>query len=128
MKSFIAVTILTIIVNALCIWDVWHTEKVFKHMNSESSAIHQALLVEDITDPALATRINELDKYWTKKMDILCVSISRKDLQPVSDHIQFLKSCVSNDDQDTAVTYSLLLKYNVEGLKEISGFSLINIL
>ncbi len=128
MKSFVAVTLLTILVNALCIWDVWHTEKVFKHMNTESSAIHEALLVEDITNPKLATRIEELDKYWTKKMDILCISISRKDLQPVSDHIQFLKSSVENDDQETAVTYSLLLKYNVEGLKEISGFSLINIL
>jgi len=128
MKSFIAVTILTIVVNALCIWDVWHTEKVFKHMNKESAAIHQALLVEDITDPELATRIDNLDKYWTKKMDILCISISRKDLQPVSDHIQFLKSSIDNDDQETAVTYSLLLKYNVEGLKEISGFSFVNIL
>lgn len=128
MKNFIAITILTILVNALCIWDVWNTEKIFKHMNRESSAIHEALLVEDITDPQLASRIEELDKYWTKKMDVLCISISRKDLQPVSDHIQFLKSSISNNDQETAVTYSLLLKYNVEGLKEISGFSLINIL
>ena len=128
MKSFIAVTILTLIVNALCVWDVWHTEKVFKHMNDESSAIHQLLLTEDITDPTLAERINAIDKYWTKKMDLLCISISRKDLQPVSDHIQFLKSSISNNDQETAVTYSLLLKYNVEGLKEISGFSLVNIL
>ena len=128
MKSFIAVTVLTIIVNALCIWDVLHTQKVFKHMNNESSAIHQLLLGEDITNPALADRINDLDKYWTKKMDILCISISRKDLQPVSDHIQFLKSSISNDDQETAVTYSLLLKYNVEGLEEVSGFSLVNIL
>lgn len=128
MKSFIAVTILTIIVNALCIWDVWHTQKVFNHMNNESNAIHQLLLSEDITTPALAERINNIDKYWTKKMDLLCISVSRKDLQPVSDHIQFLKSSISNNDQETAVTYSLLLKYNVEGLKEISGFSLVNIL
>jgi len=128
MKSFIAVTILTIAVNILCIWDVWHTEKVFKYMNKESTAIQNSLLVEDITSPNLAKRIEELDKYWTKKMDILCISISRKDLQPVSDHIQFLKSSIDNDDQETAVTYSLLLKYNVEGLKEISGFSFVNIL
>ena len=128
MKSFIAVTILTIAVNALCIWDVWHTNKVFKHMNRESNAIHYELLKEDVTSPDLAERITALDKYWTKKMDILCISISRKYLQPVSDHLQFLKSSIDNDDQETAVTYSLLLKYNVEGLKEISGFSFVNIL
>ena len=128
MKSFIAVTILTIIVNALCIWDIWHTQKVFDHMSNESSAIHQLLLENDITDPSLVERINNIDEYWTKKMDVLCISISRKDLQPVSDHIQFLKSSISNNDQETAITYSLLLKYNVEGLQEISGFSLVNIL
>ena len=128
MKSFIAVTILTIAVNALCIWDVWHTEKVFKHMNKESNAIHYSLLEDEVTSPELAARIVELDKYWTKKMDILCISISRKDLQPISDHLQFLKSSIDNNDQETAVTYSLLLKYNVEGLKEISGFSFVNIL
>ena len=126
MKSFIAVTILTIAVNALCIWDVWHTKQVFKHMNKESSAIHYELLNNDITSPELANRITELDKYWTKKMDILCISISRKDLQPVSDHLQFLKSSI--DNHETAITYPLLLKYNVEGLKEISGFSFVNIL
>lgn len=128
MKNIIAVTILTIVVNALCLWDVINTKNIFKYMQQESSAIHQSLLVEDITDPSLASRIENLDKYWTKKMDILCISISRKDLQPISDHIQFLKSSIDNDDQETAVTYSLLLKYNVEGLKEISGFSLVNIL
>ena len=71
MKSFIAVTILTIAVNALCIWDVWHNNKVFKHMNRESNAIHYELLKEDVTSPDLAERITALDKYWTKKMDIL---------------------------------------------------------
>ena len=128
MKSFIAVTILTIIVNGLCFWDIWNTEKVFKYMNSESSAIHYQLLESDVTSPEIAQRIVNLDKYWTKKMDILCISISRKDLQPISDHLQFLKSSIHNNDQETAITYSLLLKYNVEGLKEISGFSLVNIL
>lgn len=128
MKSFIAVTVLTLIVNALCFWDIWYTQKVFKYMNNESSTIHQLLLAEDICDSVLIERINNIDKYWTKKMDVLCISISRKDLQPVSDHIQFLKSSISNNDQETAITYSLLLKYNVEGLKEISGFSLVNIL
>jgi hypothetical protein len=128
MKSFIAVTILTIAVNALCLWDIFYTKQVFKYMNNESSAIHQALLVEEITDPQLTKRIEDLNKYWIKKMDILCISISRKDLQPISDHLQFLKSSISNNDQETAVTYSLLLKYNVEGLKEISGFSFVNIL
>ncbi len=128
MKSFIAVTILTIAVNALCIWDIFNTKKVFKHMSRESDAIYLSLLEEDVTNPQLAKRIYSLDKYWTKHMDILSISISRKDLQPISDYLQFLKSSVSNDDQETAVTYSLLLQYNIDGLEEVTGFHPINIL
>lgn len=128
MKNIIAVTILTILVNALCIWDIVYTKNVFSYMLDRSSAIHEQLLSEEITDQQVSASISALDKYWTKKMDVLCISISRKDLQPISDHLQFLKSSVDNNDQETAITYSLLLKYNVEGLKEISGFSLVNIL
>lgn len=128
MKNIIAVTILTILVNALCIWDIVYAKNVFSYMLDQSSAIHEQLLSEEITDQQVSASISALDKYWTKKMDVLCISISRKDLQPISDHLQFLKSSVDNNDQETAITYSLLLKYNVEGLKEISGFSLVNIL
>ena len=128
MKSFIAVTILTLAVNALCIWDIMYTKNTFKYMSKQSSALYQTLLTEDVTNPAVTKQIYSLDKYWTKHMDILCISISRKDLQPISDYLQFLTSSVNNNDQETAITYSLLLEYNVDGLEEISGFKLINIL
>ena len=61
-------------------------------------------------------------------MDALAISISRKDLQPVSDQLQFLDASITNDDQESAITYSLLLKYNIEGLKEVTSLSLVNIL
>ena len=128
MKNIIAVTILTIAVNALCVWDIFYTKQVFSYMLKQSSAIHETLLTEQINSEEVSSNIINLDKYWTKRMDVLCISISRKDLQPISDHLQFLKSSITNNDQESAITYSLLLKYNVEGLKEISGFSLVNIL
>lgn len=128
MKNIIAVTILTIAVNALCIWDIFYTKQVFSYMLKQSSAIHETLLTKPIDSEEVGLNIINLDEYWTKRMDVLCVSISRKDLQPISDHLQFLKSSITNNDQESAITYSLLLRYNIEGLKEISGFSFVNIL
>jgi len=128
MKQLIAIIILNILVNVLCIWDFSYTNKVFDHMKKESNEIYNSLLVEDVDDEFLSNKILNLKKYWTKKMDILAISISRKDLQPISDHLQFLDSSITNKDQETAVTYSLLLKYNIEGLEEITDFNLINIL
>lgn len=128
MKSFIAILILTIAVNLLCIYDIFYTKNVFKYMTNQSEAIYTSLNTTPITNKNLSAKIYSLDKYWTKRMDILSISISRKDLQPISDYLQFLKSSVTNNDQETAVTYSLLLYYNLQGLEEITGVHLINVL
>ena len=61
-------------------------------------------------------------------MDTLSISISRKDMQPISDYLQYLCSSIKNDSQEEAITYSRLLNYNVLGLKETLGLSWVNLL
>lgn len=128
MKQFVAITILSIIVNVLCIWDFFFTKDVFKHMKSQSSEIYYSLLDTPVTDKDLSNQILDLKDYWTDKMNTLVISISRKDLQPISDQLQFLDSAITNNDQESAITYALLLKYNIEGLHEMSGVSFVNLL
>lgn len=128
MKQIIAITILSILVNALCLWDLIYTNKVFSHMQKESNEIYSNLLTTPVTDKEVSSQILELKDYWTKHMDALAVSISRKDLQPISDQLQFLDASITNDDQESAITYSLLLKYNIEGLNEVISLSFVNIL
>ena len=128
MKQFISILIITIIVNVLCIWDLIFTHDVFKTMKTESDQIYEALLSTPITDENVSGKIIDLEKYWTDKLNVLVVSISRKDLQPISDYLNYLDSAITNNDQDSAVTYALHLKYNLEGLHETVGFSLSNLL
>ena len=97
-------------------------------MKTESDQIYEALLSTPITDENVSGKIIDLKKYWTDKMNVLVVSISRKDLQPISDYLNYLDSAITNNDQDSAVTYALHLKYNLEGLHETVGFSLSNLL
>ena len=127
MKQFFSILIITIIVNALCIWDLCFTQDVFKTMKKESDQIYEALLTTPISDRDVGKKIIELKEYWTDKMNVLVVSISRKDLQPISDYLNYLDSAITNNDQDSAVTYALHLKYNVEGLHETVGFSFSNL-
>lgn len=128
MKQFISILIITIIVNILCVWDLCFTQDVFKYMKSESEEIYEAVLTTPITDEKVSSKILELKDYWTDKMNVLVISISRKDLQPVSDQLNFLDSAITNNDQESAITYALHLKYNLEGLHETVGFSLSNLL
>ena len=120
--------ILLLSVTGLCIWDGIYTTKVFDKLSIESEVIYNKLLSTSIEDEELKNSIVELNDYWTKKMDTLCISISRKDLQPVSDYLQYLYTATINANQEDAITYSRLLYYNAVGLKETTGINVINLL
>ena len=128
MKLGISMIILLSAIIGLCIWDTIYTNKIFANLENKSDAIVEKLKYTDITDKALQNQILDLNNYWTEKMDTLCISISRKDLQPVSDYLQYLYSSIINESQEDAITYSRLLNYNIIGLREITGFSCINLL
>lgn len=128
MKTWIPILILFLAVAGLCIWDGIYTSKIFKTMQKESDEIFLALSSTSIEDENLQTQIFDLNSYWTKKMDLLCISLSRKDLQPISDYLQYLCSACQNESQEDAITYSRLLNYNIKGLGETSLVSWINLL
>ena len=111
--------VLLLSVVGLCIWDSIHTEQVFNKMQTEADAIYTKVLTTEISNEDLANQIQDLDIYWTKKMDTLCISISRKDLQPVSDYLQYLCASIKNESQEDAITYSRLLNYNIIALVNI---------
>ena len=119
--------ILIIAVTIFIVWEGVNTHQVMNELTSQSEAIYSELqsgeLNEDITN-----KIIKLENYWTKKMDTLAISISKKDLQPVSDYLQYLVSAVKNDSVEDALTYARLLDYNVAGLKEANGISWMNLL
>ena len=128
MKLWIPMLILALAVSGLCVWDSVHTNKIFNTLEQKSDYIYSALNTSDISNKEIQTEILNLNDYWTKKMDTLCISISRKDLQPVSDYLQYLCASIKNQNNEDAITYSRLLNYNIVGLKEISGITFINLL
>ena len=128
MKLWIPMLILLLAVSSLCVWDTIHTSHVFSVLEEKSESINATLQTTEISDPKLQEEIIYLNDFWTKKMDILSISISRKDLQPVSDYLQYLCASITNNSQEDAITYSRLLNYNIIGLKECSCISLINLL
>lgn len=128
MKIWISMIILFLAVTGLCLWDGIHTSKVFEKLQYESHKIYAAIIEDDISNESIQKEIFELNKFWTKKMDMLSISISRKDLQPVSDYLQYLHSACINNNQEDAITYSRLLKYNIDGLQESNCLSFTNLL
>lgn len=128
MRIWIPMLILFLSVTSLCVWDTFNTTKVFNNLENKSNSIYETLQITDISNEKLQADILNLNDYWTQKMDTLCISISRKDLQPVSDYLQYLCSSIKNQNQEDAITYSRLLNYNIIGLKEATSISWVNLL
>ena len=128
MKIWLPILILFLSVTGLCICDGIHTTHTFKELKVSATDIYTSLLTTEISDQEIKEKIYNLNDYWTKKMDTLSVSISRKDLQPISDYLQYLYAATITEDQNEAITYSRLIYYNIEGLHESYGISLINLL
>jgi len=128
MKLWIPMLTLLLAVVGLCVWDSIHTYSVFNKMEQETESLYSTILENEISLINLETQIEDLNDYWTKKMDILAISISRKDMQPISDYLQYLCSAIINNNQEDAITYSRLLAYNVVGLKETTKLNHINLL
>lgn len=128
MKTFIPMFLIFLAVTGLCIWDGIFTNRVFNKMEKDTTYVYETVLTTEISNADLQQKIFKLNDYWTEKMDHLAVSISRKDMQPVSDYLQYLCAAVKNESQEDAITYSRLLKYNVEGLREMIGVSALNLL
>ena len=128
MKLWIPMLILALSVASLCLWDTINTNKVLNTLTENSEKIYNSLQIETIDNKDIQNQIMDLNNFWTKKMDTLSISISRKDLQPVSDYLQYLVSAITNNNQEDAITYSNLLYYNVIGLQETNGISFINLL
>ena len=128
MKLWIPMLVLFFAVSCLCVWDTIHTNQIFSTLEAKSTNIYEKLQDGEITNNKIQEEILSLNAFWTKKMDTLCISISRKDLQPVSDYLQYLCASIKNESQEDAITYSRLLNYNIIGLKEATGVSWVNLL
>jgi hypothetical protein len=128
MKLWISMLLLFLSVTGLCVWDGIHTTKTLNYMKEESGRIFNIISTCNINDISLSKDVENLNDYWTKKMDILSISISRKDMQPISDYLQYLCTAIINENQEDAITYSKLLNYNIIGLNETIGISFINLL
>lgn len=128
MKLKMPMLILLLAVVGLCVWDTIHTNRIFSKLEEKSDYINKTLQTTEVTDSKLQQEILALNAFWTEKMDTLCISISRKDLQPISDYLQYLCSSIKNENQEDAITYSRLLNYNIAGLKEATGVSWVNLL
>lgn len=131
MKNTISIVIIFLLINALCIWDIIFVNKTLEYMHSQTHEIFDFVVYNDISDAenyeSIRAQVVALEKYWSSKENTLCLVISRKDMQPVADHLEYLRSAIILHNQEDAITHARLLHANVKTLDKITEFRLDNI-
>ncbi|MDD4350838.1 MAG: DUF4363 family protein [Clostridia bacterium] len=131
MKNSISIIIIFLLINALCIWDIIFVNNTLEYMHTQTHDIFDFVVYNDISDSenyeTIRSQVVALEKYWESKENALCLVISRKDMQPITDHLQYLRSAIILHSQEDAITHSRLLHANVKTVDKITEFRLDNI-
>lgn len=131
MKNGISIFIIFLIVTGICVWDAIYVKDTIDYVHTETTAIYEYVVYNDIS-PAenyeyIRDKVVKLEKYWENKVNIMCLLVSRKDMQPVEDYLEYLRSAIILKSQEDCITYARLLHTNVRTLDKITEFRWDNI-
>lgn len=113
MKKIFSVLLTTLFLLSVVIWSQIYSESTLKETSGKIDYIVEHVAnIDDINDKKTIELIDDLDKYWTKKEHILCLSINHNDLNKIGEQIKRVKIFMtSNDKENCQCELSVLAFY-----------------
>lgn len=128
MKTEYSILILFVLISALCIWDIIYTNRSFDYMEKEGEEIYVYSMQNDVDYEALSLRLEKLHNYWNDTEGILCLIISRKDMQAVGEQLEFLCSASSLENKEEVIIHSRQFYFSIISLSQNTRLNIRNIL
>lgn len=82
---------------------------------------------QNINATQIQIMVDELNKFWTDKENILCLSINHNDLNKVGEQIKKVKVYIEQDNKEDCVYEIDVLRFYAEGYKHIMELTIQNI-
>lgn len=128
MKAVCPVIVLASLVLALCIWDLIYINNAFEFMENESEQIYVYVMQSDVEFDELELQLDELNDYWQKTEDVLCLIINRNEMRDIGHQLQFLRASATLNDIDECIMYARQFYFSVKTLAENTKLRVQNIL
>jgi len=128
MKKVILVSIISVLLLSLSVYELICVDKLVNHLQNSVDAIYPQYFENSENITHLVDIVVGLDEYWEKYEDGLFLIFSHKDLSPISDSIKKLIAYTKNNDYDNAIAEVEMLKNLAENISRITGFNLQNVL
>ena len=97
-------------------------------MDNESEQIYVYVMQSDVEFDELELQLDELNNYWQKTEDVLCLIINRNEMRDIGHQLQFLRASATLNDIDECIMYARQFYFSVKTLAENTKLRVQNIL
>lgn len=128
LKEYIVLIIIFILLITFDVLSRNYTEKSIQFLNSEVDEIIKISLYEENFDNnKILKKIEEFEKDWKKRQEIMSFYAEHNELEKVNVAISLMKSKIEVNKIEDAYENMVEIKYRIEHIKEKQEFKLNNI-
>ena len=120
MKKVISVIVVSLLLVAMVVVEQVFVQSTLDTLIEQSESLNSSIETnENINTTQLNNRIDELDKFWTEKEKILCLSINHNDLNKVGEQIKRVKNYISQNKKDECLVEIETLIFYANSYKHV---------
>lgn len=128
MKKFINITIIILLLIAVCVVEQVLADKYLAEVEKRVDNIYENFIsLDGINDTKLIAQTNELEEYWTAKESVLCNFVNHKDIEDIGVEINKMQTATKDNNKDQYYESLKLVKFYLKGYKHVIGISIQNI-
>lgn len=120
MKKLISVLAVASILITLVVLEQVFIHNTFDNMIQKISALDTDISnTETIKNQDILEQIDDIDNYWIKRENILCLSMNQNELNKVGEQIKKVKVYIEQDNKNDCVYELDTLLFYVQSFKKI---------
>lgn len=129
MKKIISVIVISILLLAIVIAEQIFVDNTLDTLISQIEILDSKITISDtISTLDITLTANNLDKFWTDREKILCLSINHNDLNRVGEQIKKINVYVSQNNKDDCIYEIKVLAFYAESYKHVMELNFQNLL
>lgn len=128
-KKTIHLIIIVIFLTAVCVWEEVAVNNYLDLIDDSVSAL-QTIVVnsQSVDSEQILLAVEDLDDIWKLKENTFCVILDHQQVEIIGVEIARLKASVINNDKGEFITSLSAIRFYVDNMSRIIGFSMQNLI
>ena len=129
MKKIFWVIGISVFLLAVVIGEQIFVDETLNNLITKIDYVHAKInATENLQNEEIVENLEEIDRFWTKKENILCLFINHNDLSQVGDTIKRVKNYAKNNNREEVLVELDVLKFYAESYRHVMEINIQNLL